>query len=191
MNLQILDGLPGGLLDVPAAGLLATLGGPTLIRLPGAAPEPLLISMLLHGNETSGWDGVRALLRDGAPLPRSLWLLIGNLRAAAVARRVLDGQPDYNRIWRDFVVDADAGPLQAEAAAFAGAVREVLAGQRLFAAVDLHNNTGRNPHYSVVTRQDPRELALALLFSDKAVLLEEPRSTLTGWLTRCGPSIAL
>lgn len=191
MSLQVLEGLPDGLLDVPAAGLLDVLGGPTLIRLPGREPEPLLISMLAHGNETSGWDGVRALLRDLDTLPRPLWLLLGNLRAAAAGRRVLDGQPDYNRIWRDFVPSPGDGPLAAEAAAFAGAVCELLAGERLFAAVDLHNNTGRNPHYSVVTRQDPQELALALLFSDKAVFLEEPRSTLTGWLTRCGPSIAL
>ena len=35
----------------------------------------------------------------GRPLPRRLSLFLGNLPAAAAARRRLDGQADYNRCW--------------------------------------------------------------------------------------------
>jgi hypothetical protein len=43
----------------------------------------------------------------------------------------------------------------------------------------MHNNTGRNPHYSVLTEITPQNTALAYLFSNKAVLVEEPDSVLT------------
>ena len=55
--------LPEGLLDQDSRGLEAYLGGPTLIHLPGKRQPALFISVLLHGNETSGWDALRALLR--------------------------------------------------------------------------------------------------------------------------------
>ena len=101
--LKQLDHIPSGLLDLPATQLEAVLGGPTLIHLDGRRPEPLLVSVLMHGNETTGWEAVRRLLphylTGEAELPRALSLFIGNVSAAAVGLRRLDGQPDYNRIW--------------------------------------------------------------------------------------------
>ncbi|MBF2760889.1 MAG: peptidase M14, partial [Ectothiorhodospiraceae bacterium AqS1] len=75
---------PPGLMALPAAGLADFLGGPALIEVPGEEPETVFVSLLLHGNETSGWEAVRRWLRglDGPPR-RSHVLLIANPMAAA------------------------------------------------------------------------------------------------------------
>ena len=96
MQIRVLDHLPEGLLDTPATGLAALLGGPTLIHLNGHRDPPLFISVLLHGNEVSGWNGVRRLLAENRTLARSLMLFIGNVDAAAAGVRTLDHQQDYN-----------------------------------------------------------------------------------------------
>ena len=87
--LQQLESLPDGLLDAGARDLDGLLGAPTLIHLPGARQPALFVSVLMHGNETVGWDAIRGLLlerlaRFGEPrLPRALSLFIGNVSAAA------------------------------------------------------------------------------------------------------------
>src|SRR5690606_973677 len=77
------------------------LDGPTLIHIDGTRPLPLFVSVLLHGNEHTGWNAVRALLGryHGRPLPRAVSLFIGNVQAARENRRFLPGQADFNRIW--------------------------------------------------------------------------------------------
>lgn len=49
--LTILNAIPQGLLTARAADLADLLGGPTLIDLSGRRPDPLFVSILLHGNE--------------------------------------------------------------------------------------------------------------------------------------------
>jgi hypothetical protein len=66
-----------------------------------------------------------------------------------------------------------------------------LAEQPLFAAVDLHNNTGRNPHYGIVTDLSPDNLGLAYLFSDKAVYVREPDTVMTRIFAGRCPAVAL
>jgi hypothetical protein len=125
---------------------------------------------------------VRRLLAAPESLPRSLVLFIGNVAAAAAGLRVLPGQQDFNRIWRD--ADGPEGEL-------ARAVTSTLEGVELFAAIDLHNNTGHNPHYAVVTDLSPRTLGLAYLFSDKAVYVREPDTVMTRVFAERCPAVAL
>ena len=108
--LRVFDEAPEKLFSTPAEGLLQLLGGPSLIRIPGASKPSLFLSVLLHGNETSGWNAVARLLEDKPHLPRDILLFIGNLDAAAVGKRVLTGQPDYNRIWCNY--DGTEGELE-------------------------------------------------------------------------------
>jgi succinylglutamate desuccinylase len=70
-------------------------------------------------------------------------------------------------------------------------VQAELARRELFAAVDLHNNTGHNPHYSVVTDLDVANLGLAWLFDDQAVYIREPDTVLTRTFTGRCPAVAL
>ena len=62
--LREVDEMPLSLLDTPASGLHDILGGPTLFHLAGRREPALFVSVLMHGNETSGWDAIRSVLHD-------------------------------------------------------------------------------------------------------------------------------
>ncbi|NOZ38522.1 MAG: peptidase M14, partial [Gammaproteobacteria bacterium] len=179
--LNILTELPEGLLQCDARQLIKILSGPTLIQLEGKRNDVLFISVLLHGNEITGWEALRSVLshyRDKV-LPRSLCLFIGNVEAAAEGQRCLPGQTDYNRIWK---VDG----LTAEH----GLAREVLAeldALQLFAAIDIHNNSGINPHYACINRLDADFLHLARLFSRTLVYFIQPDEVMSLALTAYCP----
>ncbi len=163
---------PPGLLEVPATALRELLGGPSLIEIAGRRQPPLYLSVLLHGNETTGFEALQQVLRRhrNGTLPRSLVVFVGNVEAAAFGLRRLDGQPDYNRIWAG---GEDADTPEARMAA------EIVArmGRRgLFASIDIHNNSGRNPHYGCINRLDPRYVGLASLFSRTMVYFRRPAS---------------
>lgn len=173
--LRRFDHLPEGLLDTPANGLNARLGGPTLITLDGARKPPLFVSCLLHGNEVSGWLAVRQMLRRQlakGPLPRRLVLFIGNVAAAETGVRRLEGQPDFNRVWPFGSGRMTAAGPEAEMVA---RITEEVRGSGCFASIDLHNNTGANPLYACVNRRGPAYLSLALLFSRTLVYFTEPK----------------
>ena len=142
------DTLPDGLLEAKVEELEALLGGPTLIHLPGRRPEPLFITVLAHGNESTGFYAVQALLRiwRDRKLPRALSIFIGNVAAASQAQRFLDGQADYNRVWpgAECVDSPEARMMQQ--------VVDQMRQRKAFASIDLHNNTGINPHYACINR---------------------------------------
>lgn len=166
LMLNVLEHLPEGLLATRAVDLHRTLAGPTLIHLPGRRTEPLFVSLLLHGNEDTGWEAVRALLADHvAPLPRALSLFIGNVAAAKESVRHLPTQPDYNRVW-----SGDGTPEH-------DLMRDVVVHMRArkpFASIDIHNNTGLNPHYACVNELQPGFFHLATLFSRTVVYFTRP-----------------
>lgn len=183
--LSVHEQVPDGLLDCPADGLEALLGGPTLLHLPGAEGDALYLSVLLHGNETTGWDALRGILRDfeNTTLPRPMSVFIGNVRAAAAGVRHLDDQPDYNRLW-DFAGDTPEHRL----------AREVFAEikqRRVRECIDVHNTTGPNPHYSCVNYLNPHSLYLARRFSELAVHAQLPASMQSLKLNELCPAITI
>ena len=107
--LTTLDHIPDGFLDASPGGLHQVVPGPTLIHLPGRKPQPLFVSVLLHGNEYAGLKAIQNVLGRyrTSELPRALSIFVGNVQAAAVGLRRLDGQPDYNRIWPGAEATAD------------------------------------------------------------------------------------
>ena len=66
--LNIYETPPPGLFDRSASALEEFLGGPALIKIEGADPSVLFVSVLLHGNETSGWQAVCEVLRHASRL---------------------------------------------------------------------------------------------------------------------------
>jgi hypothetical protein len=171
MEPLILDHLPDGLLDLPSGQLHERLEGPTLIHLPGRRPQPLFVCVLQHGNEISGWEAVRRLLKGRYardPLPRSLVLLIANVRAAGRNRRYLSDQPDYNRCWPGSTTPR--GPIHDLFDRITAHVRAL----KPFASIDIHNNTGENPHYAAINRIEPQHLRLGALFSRTMVYFTQP-----------------
>ena len=159
--------LPEGLLDCHARDLHRVLPGPSLIHLPGRHPEPLFVAVLQHGNEDTGWEAMRSLLKDhqGEALPRALSLFVSNVAAARHGARHLDDQPDYNRVWR--------GNDSAEHAMMQQ-VLAIMRERKVFASIDIHNNTGLNPHYACINKLDHRFLHLAILFSRTVVYFIKP-----------------
>lgn len=171
--LKIFNTLPRGFREADADGLADLLGGPALIHLPGRRPEPLFLSVLLHGDELTGFQAVQALLRRYAneALPRALSIFVGNVEAARCGARRLEGrQPDYNRVWpgTDRYLDTPEHAMMCQ-------VVDAMAGRNLFASIDIHNNTGLNPHYACVNRIDHRYFHLATLFSRVVVYFTRPR----------------
>jgi succinylglutamate desuccinylase len=168
--LTIRTTLPDGFLEASSGGLHQILPGPTLIHLPGRNPRPVFVSILLHGNEDTGLKAVQRVLATAASsgLPRALSIFIGNVQAAAAGLRRLDAQPDYNRVWPG----ADTACLP-EHGMTQQVVQEMRA-RNVFASIDIHNNTGLNPHYACVNRLDQPFLHLATLFSRIVVYFERP-----------------
>src|SRR5215472_3127784 len=101
LRLTCFDRFPDELLRVPAWQLWEHIEGPSLFRIAGRRPEPLFVSVLLHGNEHTGWEAVRAVLERHArtQLPRSLLLFVANIVAAKANVRTLPPQINYNRTW--------------------------------------------------------------------------------------------
>lgn len=184
-SIRTLNGIPDGLLTAGAADLADLLGGPSLIHLSGRRPEPLFVSVLLHGNEDVGFRAVQQLLKahDLHKLPRSLSIFIGNVLAAQRGVRRLDRQPDFNRVWPGSEVQETP-----EHGLVRGIVEEMRS-RRPFASVDLHNNTGHNPHYACLNSLAAPHLHLAALFSRTIVYFQHPRGVQSMAFTPFCPAV--
>jgi hypothetical protein len=101
-------------------------------------------------------------------LPRDLSIFAGNITAARAGLRRLELQPDYNRIW-----PGGDDTSSAEHRMMAQIV-ETMRHMNVFASIDIHNNTGVNPHYACVNRIDRRFFHLATLFSRTVVYFTRP-----------------
>ena len=186
-KLNVLDAIPEGLLECEAHELHQCLSGPTLIRLQGNSDEVIFVSVLLHGNETTGWEAMRELIAEyqelGKDFPRSLYLFIGNIVAAAEGLRVLQGQPDYNRIWKG---DSDSAEAK-----MARELLDMLGQVSLFAAIDVHNNTGMNPHYACINQLETPYFHLASLFGRTVVYFIRPENVLSMTMSRLCPAVTI
>lgn len=173
-TLRFLNELPDGFVDLEVEDITSLFPEPTLIHLQGDKPLPLFVSILLHGNEFSGLKAVQALIRHYQNrLPRSLYLFIGNVKAAAKGLRVIPGQTDYNRCW-----PGTGMPENSETRMMQAVIDRVTA-NGLFAAVDVHNNSGMNPHYACMTDVTQHNQHLAAMFNHIALVFRRPKGVST------------
>lgn len=190
--LTILDHIPEGFVDCAAENLHELIPGPTLIHLEGRRLEPLFVSVLLHGNETTGLTAVQALLKKnaGQDLPRALSIFLGNVFAAGEKRRQLDGQPDYNRVWphEDSQFEKESSTPEH---AMMRQIVDIMHEKNVFASIDVHNNTGLNPHYGCINRLDSRFFHLATLFSRTVVYFIRPQGVQSMAFADICPSITV
>jgi succinylglutamate desuccinylase len=188
LEYQQLDHVPKGLLECPASALHRHFQGPTLIHLEGRNKRPLVVSVLQHGNEVTGWEAIRRLLKGRNPhdeLPRSLVLLIGNPLAAKQRLRHLDDQPDFNRCW------PGGNQVDSEYSRLFQQIHARLVAMEPLAVIDIHNNTGLNPHYAAVNVIRSDYLRLASLFSSKVVYFTMPAGTLSLAMSPHCPALTL
>ena len=181
------DELPDGLLEAKVDELEALLGGPALIHLPGRRPAPLFVTVLAHGNESTGFYALQSLLQawSGRELPRALSVFIGNVAAASHGQRFLDGQADYNRVW-----PGTEHPDAPEARMMQRVV-DCMRERSAFASIDLHNNTGINPHYACINRVDNQFLHLASMFSRTVVYFIRPLGVQSMAMSHVCPAVTI
>lgn len=181
-----LDHLPQGLLDLPANMLHTKIDDHTLIHLKGKIKRPAFISILQHGDEYTGWDALKDYLNNHQHvLPRSLCILFGNIQGAKYNLRQLDNQPDFNRSWpsRLKLNNPIANTMQE--------ITDIMKRRKPFASVDIHNNSGRNPHYSGINSLDKTFLNLASLFSDTMIYFTSPAGIQSGAFAKFCPSVTV
>ena len=186
-QLTVLDHFPDHLLEVEAGHLWQHLEGPTLFQIEGRERAPLFVTVLLHGNEITGWQAIQEVLRSyqGKVLPRSLLLFVGNIEAAKANVRTLSSQLDYNRVW-----PGTRFPDSAEARLMQQVVDMVQAASP-FASIDVHNNTGCNPLYGCVNKLADDDLHLARLFNRTIVYFERPVGVQSIALSQICPAVTI
>lgn len=186
-NLTVLDTLPEGITEVKATELHKILPTPTLVHLTGRTENPMFVSVLQHGNEETGLLAIQALLRkyQSKQLPRSLSIFFGNIDAAKQGSRKLDGQPDYNRVW-----PGTEQPPTKESSNAQQIVNEMKE-REVFISLDVHNNTGINPHYACINTLDTAFLHLANLFGRFVVYFIRPKGVQSAAFAELCPAVTL
>ena len=187
MQINQIDSYPEALLTCDVKDLHKLFPEPTLLHLQGNNPRPLFISVLLHGNETTGFLALQRLLNKYAQqaLPRSLSIFLGNTKAAQFGLRRLDSQPDFNRIWPG-TDKANCPETQ-----FASQIVDIMRKKAVFASIDVHNNTGLNPHYACINKLDNRYLQLANLFGRLVVYFLRPLGVQSAAFAEICPAVTL
>jgi succinylglutamate desuccinylase len=185
--LNEMNHIPDAFLGAKAENLHNILPTPTLFHLEGINPQPLFICTLLHGNETTGLYAAQRLLKkyQEKTLPRAISLFVGNIAAAKENQRRLDTQDDYNRIWpgSDHSDSPEKDMMQT--------VTNIMKKKKPFASIDIHNNTGKNPHYGCINILNPHGLVLASEFSDIAVYFTDPKGVQSSAFSDFCPSVVL
>lgn len=188
LKLTELTEIPAGFFALKSPRELHTLmPNPTLLHLQGRREPRLFISILLHGNEDTGFFAIQQLLHkyQEQTLPRSVSVFFGNIDAARFGRRRLEDQPDYNRVWPGGDLD------DCEEARLMQQVTGIMADKGMFASIDVHNNTGKNPHYGCINVLNNRSLQLARLFSNIVVFFETPRGVQSMAMAQYCPAVTV
>ena len=99
--------------------------------------------------------------------------------------RTLPQQEDYNRAWPGTPrSDTPVARLMRTVVDFVGR-------ERPFASIDVHNNTGHNPHYACVSSCGDAHLQLARLFSRTVVYFQQPLGVQSAALAAICPAVAV
>ncbi|MEK9628547.1 MAG: M14 family metallopeptidase [Nitrospinota bacterium] len=185
---NIYKNLPDHFLDCPANRLIDIFNGPSLIHLKGKIDKPIFLATLLHGNEPTGLRAIQKFLKNYfkngqlETLPQSLILFIGNVQAAQQNLRLLPGQTDFNRIWNG------GGSTEHK---MAQSVIDYAKKHNTFLSVDIHNTSGKNPHYGCVNLLDSKSVSLAQLFSPTLIYFTEPHEVFSLAFSKFCPSITI
>ncbi len=183
-ELKIIHHIPEGFLDIKPREITKLISSPTLLHLKGEKDKPFFISILLHGNEYSGLIILQEILKKycDKALPRSLIIFVANPKACEKGVRHLKDQPDFNRIWKGGSSYEDT---------LIKPVLEYAKNQNIQGAIDIHNNTGRNPIYACINEKKEECVKLAQTFSKSIVYFTQPDSVLSIALSRICPATVI
>ena len=189
-KLNITGKVPNAFLDISYRDIKKLFPTPTLIHLKGDKRPALFVSILLHGNEFSGLLIIQNILKKyktttGYKLPRDLWIFIGNVDAAELGLRALDGRIDFNRAW------PGTPDTQNDTAKIIKELMDTISKEGLFASIDLHNNTGKNPHYGCISDVTEDNKYLCTLFNHIGMVFKSPKGVSTMAFDGLCPAITL
>lgn len=156
---------PDAIPDNPLV-FLESLRGATAWRVAGRdRNRSRVVTTLLHGNEPSGLLAVHSWLRAGIQPAVDTLCVVANVEAARLhpvfTNRSVPSRRDLNRCF--------LGPFDDVEGQLAHAILDLVADAQPEALIDLHNNTGHNPAYSVGLKPTPETLALTALFGSRFV----------------------
>lgn len=156
---------------------------PTLIHCKGRSEKSVFVCLLQHGNETTGFYVLKLLQKhfETHKPAKNLYIFISNVTAAEKLVRFLPEQNDFNRCW-----GTEDGPEQR----LFQQVKNALPND-LFATVDIHNNTGKNPYYACISQLNPEHIYLGSLFSRTLVYFTSPPNALSRTFSESMPSVTL
>lgn len=189
-RLNIVHEVPNAFLEISYRDIKKLFDSPTLMQLKGSKSPALFVSILLHGNEFSGLQVMQNILKKykttiGYKLPRDLYIFVGNVDAAELGLRALDGQTDFNRAWPGTPeTHTDVAKLIAD-------VMTAITKNGLFASIDLHNNTGKNPHYGCISDVTEENKYLCTLFNHISMVFKTPKGVSTMAFDGVCPAITL
>ena len=186
MKFNVMDHLPDEFFVTDPEKLHTIFDGPTIVHLDYKKEQTVFISIMLHGNEHSGYYAVKEylntlILKNIIP-SKNISLLIGNVEAAKNNARFLDDQKDFNRIWSNGSSDEEL---------WAQKVYREMSSKNLFATLDLHNNTGKNPHYCAVTNLEVSTLKLASMFEGNVLYFTDPEEVFSNYFSSLCPCLTV
>jgi hypothetical protein len=183
-----LDYFPNELYNCNPEDIYKVLKKPTLIELKAdvsaSRQNPIFISVLMHGNETSGFEILKRFLQKHIhSLSRPLMIFIANIEATKEGLRHLETQPDYNRVCRGTEL-SDFKEID-----MMEQIEAIVESKKPFLSIDFHNNTGTNPNYACISRLEEEHINLASMFSAIVVYFTKPQGVLSLSLSKICPSI--
>ena len=183
-NLKIIDYIPEGFLEIKPKKITKLIEGPSLLHLRGKKDKPFFISTLLHGNETSGLIILQKVLKKyhKRVLPRSLIIFIANPKACELGLSRLKNKYDFNRIW------GGGSPYEDS---LTKPVLQYAKDQKICGAIDIHNNTGKNPVYACINKKEEKFIKLAQAFSKNIIYFTKPDSVLSVALSKICPALVI
>jgi succinylglutamate desuccinylase len=179
------DSIPDFFYELNQENVLDYLDEMSLFYQKGDLDKTVVLSTMLHGNETSGLFAIQKFLKSILPTSNqpSYMILLGNPKAFHQNKRLVENQLDRNRIWQ---LDGEHEDHE-----LSKQVIEKLINFPLVCAIDIHNNTGKNPYFCCVNRLDKKTLGMASLFEADALFFENPSTAFTTFMGRFCPSVTL
>jgi len=180
-KLNIETHLTESFFDLKATDIHYLFKSPTLVHINKWRGQPIFLSCLIHGNENAGLYAIQKILKK-YKATENIIIFIGNPMAAAENKRHLDSQTDLNRVW-----DKKFFNQQPMTEKLYNYVKE----HKPYAAIDIHNTTGKNPHFSCINYQEEKFYKFAKLFGGPILYFKNPSAVLANILGEFCPSITI
>ncbi len=149
---------------------LQQLKRPTAFEIAGRdSTQWRAVSVLVHGNEPSGFFAAHRYLRQQVAPLTNLSIIVSSVRAARhppeFTHRHMPGEYDLNRRFGVFERHDRVSELARD-------ITDYLRALRPSVVVDLHNTSGRSPAFAVSVSDHPAVKSIASLFTDSMVVTQ-------------------